>query len=233
MDIYYQAPLPPYDLYLNMLRAGVSRQTGVQTNDDAQSIECQTEGTSTSTATMQFPDDIGVGTSSTLGSGGGSKASSSAAGGDGSDGSQAPAAASKPREAMRLLDFLRRTAQAVETLLDENIESAELAALESVSKRAASSAGRGSRAVFGGDHIISLPSNLPYLAGRSIVDVAFSNGRPNDVLVAYTPVSGVVQYGEIAANPETAEVVQSGVKHLSAGGLLCLWDINDASAPRM
>ncbi len=60
-DLFLQSPLPAFDQYLNQLRAGTVRQTASQCNDDAVSVDTQTEVGTCAVASMQFPDDIGVG----------------------------------------------------------------------------------------------------------------------------------------------------------------------------
>ena len=74
-------------------------------------------------------------------------------------------------------------------------------------------------------------------------DIAFSNSRPNDLLVAYTPVAsattpnGGYRHTEAKIGGDDGGVdgigVEDGLRTLSSGGLLCLWDLNDVSAPRM
>ena len=71
-DVFNQNPLTKYDAYLKNLRAESIRQVMAQTNDDARSMEIQTEEIETTEKSMQFPDDIGVGTSTSTSIDGGS-----------------------------------------------------------------------------------------------------------------------------------------------------------------
>jgi hypothetical protein len=93
------------------------------------------------------------------------------------------------------------------------------------------------------------PPPLPSAPSRRSIgsDIAFSNSRPNDLLIAYSPVGTSTtpnrgfRHTEAKAGgtgPDGAEAadgvgVEAGLRTLAAGGLLCLWDLNDTAAPRM
>jgi hypothetical protein len=91
------------------------------------------------------------------------------------------------------------------------------------------------------------PSHLHLFVGSIGPDIAFSNSRPNDLLIAYSPVGTSTtpnrgfRHTEAkagGAGPDGAEAadgvgVEAGLRTLAAGGLLCLWDLNDTAAPRM
>ncbi len=83
-------------------------------------------------------------------------------------------------------------------------------------------------------------------------DISFSNSRPNDLLIAYSPVGttstpnrgfrhteakagggagGGGGGGGDAAGDGVG--VEPGLRTLACGGLLCLWDLNDVAAPRV
>lgn len=54
-------PLSNYDQYLRKLRTGDIRQAHSQSNEDARTIHVQTEDIDLADESMQFPDDIGIG----------------------------------------------------------------------------------------------------------------------------------------------------------------------------
>jgi hypothetical protein len=91
-DLFNQAPLAPYDLYLHEVRSGVKAHATVQTHEDDRTIEVQTDEVETQEVTMQFPEDIGLGDHG------------AAAGG-----------------ALALDRFLQRATQAMEVVLEENL----------------------------------------------------------------------------------------------------------------
>lgn len=96
-DIFHQNPLTAHDTYMRNLRATTIRQVMSQTNDDARTMEIQTDEIDTTDQSMQFPDDIGMGQVSNGGT-----------------------------SSVEFAKFLQKSAQVIEILLEENNQEAIL-----------------------------------------------------------------------------------------------------------
>ncbi|KAI4897451.1 hypothetical protein NFI96_031538 [Prochilodus magdalenae] len=181
-------PVSEYDMYIKSFGMANTKQAYVQCNEDNTDRDTQTEETDTTDKWTQHPPE-------TNNACGGPKVSQNA-----SDESLARMSV----DSKRLATFLRSAAQVMAVLLEENrAESNPVKKLHSKTDTLSFS-----------DGCLHLNTSLPFLHGRQVTLLHFSQVQTHTLLSVHSPCSG-----------------SSGVR-LDGKTLICVWNIWEPSAPQ-
>ncbi|XP_037387147.1 cytoplasmic dynein 2 intermediate chain 1 isoform X2 [Pygocentrus nattereri] len=181
-------PVSEYDMYIKSFGMANTKQAYVQCNEDNTDRDTQTEETDSVDKWTQHPPETNVAC-------GGPKVSQ-----DASDESLVRMSV----DSKRLTTFLRSAAQVVAVLLEENrAESSSVKKLRSQTDSLPFS-----------DGCLHLHTKLPFLHGRQVTLLHFSQVQTHTLLSIHAPCSG-----------------SSGVV-LDSKTLICVWNIWEPSAPQ-